>query len=80
MTREKTRILILLSSTVEEADAIVIRESGYTNTSNKIAYLRGMFDVNLIGRADDDSTSENDSIEMDYFALLSTIINSKWEA
>lgn len=37
-----------------------------------------MFNVKLIGRSNDDSTNQEDSEKMDYYAILSTIINNKW--
>lgn len=77
MNREKIKMLILLSETVEEADEILVN-AGYKNTREKIAYLNGMFDVKLMGRFNTENTDNEKSDLMDYYALLSTIINSKW--
>lgn len=77
MNREKVKMLILLSETVEEADEIIVN-AGYINTREKIAYLNGMFDVKLMGRFNSESANNEKSDLMDYYALLSTIINSKW--
>lgn len=79
MNKEKIKMLIILSPTVEAADEIIVKE-GYTVIREKIAYLDGMFDFKLIGRSDEDSIREKEAEEMDYYAILSTIINSKWEA
>lgn len=78
MNREKIKMLIELSQTVEEADEIIV-SIGLTNVREKIAFLRGMFDFTLIGRRDDSQTSEIDAETMDYFAILSAIINTRWE-
>ena len=77
MDREKLKMLIELSPTVEEADKIIVSE-GYTVVREKIVFLDGMFNVKLIGRSDANSVDEKDAEEMDYYAILSTIINSKW--
>ena len=79
MNREKIKMLIEFSSGVEEADAI-IREQGFCTIREKIAFLKGMFDFKLIGRCDAAQEAAQKIDEMDYYAILSTIINEKWEA
>lgn len=79
MNREKIKMLIELSASADEADA-VIREQGFCTIREKIAFLKGMFDFKLIGRYDDVRESAQKIEEMDYYAILSTIINEKWEA
>ncbi len=78
MNREKIKLLIELSPTVEEADR-VIEEAGFKTVREKFAYLQGMFDSTVIGRNDDRSVSDDDAIKMDYYAILSAIINCTWE-
>lgn len=78
MNREKTRMLILLSENVEEADSVITSE-GFVSVREKIAFLKGMFDFALIGRRDDTAMSAESSDKMDYYAILSTILNSRWE-
>ena len=78
MNREKTRMLILLSKDVEEADSVIINE-GFVSVKEKLAFLKGMFDFALIGRRDDTAMSVESSDKMDYYAILSTILNSRWE-
>lgn len=78
MNREKTRMLILLSKDVEEADS-VIADEGFDSVREKIAFLKGMFDFALIGRRDDIAVNTGASDKMDYYAILSTILNSRWE-
>ena len=79
MNREKVKLLIELSPTVEDADH-VIEEAGFKTVREKFAYLQGMFDSAVIGRYDDQSVSDDSSLEMDYYAILSAIINCTWEA
>lgn len=79
MNREKIKILIELAASVEEADAVITGQ-GFHSTKEKIAFLRGMFDFKLIGRNDGTDLDKSRIEEMDYYAILSTIINEKWEA
>ncbi len=78
MNREKIRMLILLSKDVEEADT-VIKNEGFVEVKEKLAFLKGMFDFALIGRRDDINVNSEASDKMDYYAILSTILNSRWE-
>lgn len=77
MNRERIKLLIELSPTVEDADRI-IEEAGFKSVREKFAYLQGMFDSTVIGRYDEQSVSEDDIIEMDYYAILSAVINCTW--
>ena len=72
--RERVKMLILLSKTVEEADKIINEIYSFKTVGEKIAFLKGMFDVELISKHDADGISEEKSIEMDYFAMLDAII------
>jgi hypothetical protein len=69
--REVVRNLIKLADTVEEADGILNGE--YSSTSEKLAYLRGMFNVDVL-------SGHDKNIESDYKAALSAVINEKWRA
>lgn len=70
MSREKAKILIELSATVEEADETIEKYLGDNPSLNeKVAFLRGMFDVEIVGHSYD---------EMSYYAMLSAIINAKY--
>ena len=79
MKRERVKALIELSSSVEQADEIIMRE-GFISVKEKIAFLKGMFDFTLVGRHREDTLSEEERDEMDYYSILSAIINAKWEA
>lgn len=74
MNREKVKSLIELSPTIEDADH-VIEEAGFVNVREKFAYLQGMFDSTVIGRFDAPLVNDDAAIEMDYYAVLSAIIN-----
>lgn len=72
--RERVKILIALSRTVEEADEVINNIYGFKTAGEKIAFLKGMFDVELISKHDADGIPEEKSVEMDYWAMLNAII------
>lgn len=80
MNREKIKMLILLSKDVEEADSVIINQ-GFIAVKEKIAFLKGMFNFTLIGRysGSHDLLDTEVAYEMDYYAILSTILCSRWE-
>jgi hypothetical protein len=61
---------------VEEADELINTHYGFETVAEKIAFLRGMFDVDLISRTDGTNVSKEKSLEMDYWAMLTGIINN----
>lgn len=69
MERERTQALITLSKSTEEADLEIVKFLGDVSTKEKIAFLRGMFDVQIISRC---GQTEND--ESDYKAMLGSIL------
>ena len=79
MKRERVKALIELSNSVEQADEIIIRE-GFITVKEKIAFLKGMFDFTVIGRHREEMLDEEERNKMDYYSILSAIINAKWEA
>lgn len=79
MKRERVKALIELSNNVEQADEIITRE-GFVSVKEKIAFLKGMFDFTIIGRNRDEMLVEDERDKMDYYSILSAIINAKWEA
>ena len=78
MDRERIKLLIELSSTVEEADQVIV-DAGFTVVREKYAFLTGMFGYQLVGRYNAPTVTEEDNVEMDYYAVLSAIICCKWE-
>lgn len=77
--KEKIKMIIELSSNVEEADD-VIRDIGYTDTKSKMNFLQEMFGTTFVGRYDADNVGEDEAEEMDYYALLNVIVKNKWGA
>lgn len=80
MNRARVKALIELSSSVQEADEIITKYEGIVSVKEKIAFLRGMFDFKVIGRHREESLTEEERDKMDYYSILSAVINAKWEA
>lgn len=72
MKREQIKALIELSSSYEEANQIIEKYTPHKEYGNKIAYLQGMFDCEIVGR-------NIESEEADYVALLTSIVEKKWK-
>lgn len=75
-SRKVIKTLIELSPNVEEADKVINENYNFKSIGKKIAFLKGMFDVELVSKHDADGISEEKSAEMDYWAMLNTIINA----
>ena len=73
-SREVVKTLIELSPNVEEADKVINEKYNFKSIGEKIAFLKGMFDVELVSKHDADGISEEKSAEMDYWAMLNAII------
>ena len=71
MKREQIKALIELSCSFEDANAVIETYTEYRTYAQKIAYLQGMFDCEIVGR-------HIDNEEADYKALLTSIIDMKW--
>lgn len=67
-SRDVVKILIELSPNVNEADKVINENYGFESIREKVAFLKGMFDVEIIGHKHDEPD------EMTYWALLHTII------
>lgn len=67
--REQIKILLETSKTVAEADEVINNNFNFGSIREKIAFLKGMFDVQIIGH------EEKEPDEMDYFSMLATIIS-----
>lgn len=74
MERERIKALIELSYTFEEADQIIAQYVGFQTTKEKIAYIKGMFDVEIIDHPND--TPDEDA----YRLLLTAVLESKWNS
>lgn len=66
MERQRVQAIIVLSRNVEEADSEIVKFLGNVSTKEKIAFLRGMFDVQMVSQAKDDETN--------YFIMLNSIL------
>ena len=75
MKREHVKLLIESAPTAEKADELINSVYKFESTTEKIAFLKGMFDVKLISKNDGADVSKEKSIEMDYWVMLETIIN-----
>lgn len=72
--REVIKTLIELSPNVEEADKVINENYDFKSIGEKIAFLKGMFDVRFVSKHDAEGVSEEKSAEMDYWAMLNAII------
>ena len=60
---------ILLSESVEEADKVIVEKGEFESIGEKVAFLKGMFDIESVGH------KENIHDEATYWSLLSAIIS-----
>ena len=67
-SRDLVKRLIILSPSVTGADKAIVESFGFKTVAEKIAFLKGMFDIEVIGHQND----KND--ETTYYAMLNTII------
>lgn len=66
-----TKALIELSLSADEADQVIVGKLGSDSTAQeRLAFLKGMFDVEIIDGSDDALA--------DYRVVLETIVNNKW--
>lgn len=75
-TRTRIKILIETSPNVEEADRVINEIYNFKTIDEKIAFLKGMFDVKLVSKHDGGGISEEKSTEMDYWTMLNAIISN----
>ena len=76
MKREHVKLLIESAPTAEKADELINEVYRFETIAEKIAFLKGMFDVKLVSKTDGEGVSKEKSTEMDYWAMLTGIINS----
>ena len=76
MRREQIKALIELSNTYDEVDEILEKYAKFTTYEEKLAYLLGMFDVELVFKEENFANNEKQN---DYIALVDAIINLKWK-
>jgi len=74
MKREQIKALIELSNSFEEADEVIQKYAGFKTTKEKIAFIKGMFDVKIISHP-------KDILDEDVYRLLLTaVVESKWNS
>ena len=73
-SRENIKFMIEMSANAEEADKIINNNYNFKSIAEKVTFLKGMFDVELISQDDSIVISEEKSIEMTYWAMLNTIL------
>lgn len=74
MNRKQIKSMINLSRNFEEANEVIEKYAELDDNSDyaqKLAYLRGMFDCQIVGRT-------IESLEADYIAMLTSIVDQKW--
>lgn len=69
MQRERVKALIVLSRNIEEADMEIVKYLGNVSIKEKIAFLRGMFDVQIISRC-----CQTKDDRADYEVMLDSIL------
>lgn len=67
-SREIVKVLIETSPNVDQADKVIKENFDFKSIREKVAFLKGMFDVQIVGHENDEPD------EMTYFAMLQTII------
>ena len=68
-SRDVVKILIEMSPNVNEADKVINEYYGFESIREKVAFLKGMFDIEIVGHKNDEPD------EMTYYAMLHTIIS-----
>lgn len=72
MNRKMIKTLIELSTTFEKADEVISKYTDFETVKEKIAFLKGMFDVEIIDQGKDDSD------EFIYRIILESIVREKF--
>lgn len=71
MERESIKTLIECATSFERADALLTKYTDYKSDEERVAYLQGMFNVEIRSRNVID-------VHTDYVALLTAIVDDKW--
>lgn len=69
------KALIPIAPSAEEADKLIVENFGFETIPEKIAFLKGMYGVEVFAREDGHSTTSEESIEQDYWAMLAAVMN-----
>ncbi len=69
--REAVKTLIECSTEAKQADDIIVQYYGFKTVQEKIAFLKGIFDVEVVGH-------EHETTQTDYECMLNAVVNRKW--
>ena len=69
------KALIPIAPSAEEADKLIVENFGFETIPEKIAFLKGMYGVEVFAREDGHSATSEEKAEMDYWAMLSAVMN-----
>lgn len=72
LSQKEAKALIEVCTEVEEADRIIKHYYGFETIREKVAFLKGMFDISIVGHEHEEP---NEDI---YRMMLYAIINKKW--
>ena len=64
--RRRIKLLIVTSPTVEQADQIINTYYHFSTVQEKIAFLKGMFDVEVLSHGNPDENT--------YWAILNSVL------
>jgi hypothetical protein len=78
MDKDKLKMLIELSETIQEADGYIEQYSGFTSTSQKLEFLSELIPCTILSRETPDNHAMDVIIEDDYHSILHHIIKRKW--
>ena len=76
MSRDIVKFLIETASNVTEADRIISENYNFVSFGEKLAFLRGMFDFEVVSEHNIEGTSEEDAVKMTYWTVLNCIIDN----
>lgn len=69
------KALIPVAPSAKEADKLIVENFGFETIPEKIAFLKGMYGVEVFTRKDGPSTTPEESAEQDYWAMLAAVMN-----
>jgi hypothetical protein len=71
--RQYVKVMIETAASNDFADEIIQSNYGFQTTAEKIAFLKGMFDVEIVCVDDAEGVSKEESDRMTYLCLLEVI-------
>lgn len=71
-SQKDVKVLIELCTDVEKADRIIKDYYGFETIREKVAFLKGMFDISIVGHEHEEPNEDT------YRMMLGAIINAKW--